>query len=117
MSTDDVPSPFDPAAMWPVYERVCRVVRQTVVGTTSPEDGARMIIEDELTGTVAITATAVEILSGVGSLLVRSNHERLQIQTLNAMLGQPPAYRAPAFKRARDWMAYWANHQQRHWEL
>jgi hypothetical protein len=116
MTANDVPSAFDPAEMWPVYERVCRVVREAVTAATTPLDGARRVAEDELRGAVAMTATAVEVLAGVGNLLVRVDGRGLASQTLNAMLGQPPAYRTAPFMAARDWMAYWANHD-RHWEV
>lgn len=101
--------------MWPVYERICRVFRASVDGQPF-ELGARTVVADEMRGLVAITATVVELMPGVGSSLVRVDGSRLPIATLNALLGLPPAYRKSNYKIAREWLAFWANGSF-HWRL
>lgn len=109
------PDPLGANELWPVYERVGRVLRTAVIGATTHAEAGKQVLADELQGLVALTSTAVEILSGVGSVLVRANGQRLAMQTLNAMLGQAPAYRSAPAKAARDWMAFWVG--DNHWQL
>ncbi len=101
--------------MWPVYERICRVFRASVDGQPLAL-GARTVVADEVRGLAAMTATVVELMTGVGSSLVRVDGSRLPIATLNALLGLPPAYRESKYKTAREWLAFWTN-RSFHWQM